>query len=132
MNSGMTGDGIEPEIFDRLQRALAADPKGLTDLYRDYLADARRKLAELKQALVSADGERLRSQAHYLKGSSQITGMRGIAQRCAALEETACSGNQSETERLVHEVAAAIDAGERELIQKLGEAVTPAGEGAAW
>ena len=109
----MARDGVDREIFDRLQRAMAADPQGLADLYREYLTDARRKLGELEEALLQNDEEQLRTHAHYLKGSSQITGVRRVAEWCAALERIGGDGDSDRTMKLVQEVAAALDAAQR-------------------
>jgi HPt (histidine-containing phosphotransfer) domain-containing protein len=83
----MREDLLAPEVFGCLQQAMASDPRGLADLCRDYLADARRTLELLQQDLLRNDAEKLRLHAHYLKGSSQVIGAIGVAQCCAALEE---------------------------------------------
>ena len=122
---------VDPQIFDRLQRAMAADPQGLADLYREYLTDARRKLGELEEALLQNNEEQLRTHAHYLKGSSQLTGMRRVAEWCAELELAGGAGGADKTTKLVQEVAAALDAAQQELTQRVGKDVVPAGGTAA-
>ncbi len=78
---------ITSEIFDQLQRAMACDPAGLAELYRDYLADAWQALRMLRDAVQQKRAEEVRSKAHRLKGSSMVLGACAVAQCATALEE---------------------------------------------
>lgn len=116
---------LAPEVFDRLQQAMASDPGGLAELYREYLSDARRTLRELQSAFDVKDEQRLRALAHSLKGSSQILGAPVVAQRSAELESAAIARDLNNAQSLIAQTAAALDAAQRELENRLGTAVNP-------
>ena len=77
-------DSLAPDVFERLQKAAAADPEELAALCRDYLAEARRTLAHLRSALAQKDATRFRDRAHYLRGSSLVIGATAVARCCAS------------------------------------------------
>ena len=83
----MTQILVAADVYDRLQRAMASDPDGFCELYRDYLSDARQTLSYLRFACDKQDGEELRFKAHYLKSSSLILGIQPVAQLCAELQD---------------------------------------------
>ena len=72
-----------PQVFDQLQQAMACDPAGFTELYRDYLADAWQALAMLRDAVQQQQAEEVRAKAHHLKGSSMVLGARA----CGAMRD---------------------------------------------
>jgi hypothetical protein len=57
--------------------------------------------------------------------------MRRVAEWCAELELAGGAGDANKTTKLVQEVAAALDAAQQELTQRLGKDVVPAGGTAA-
>ena len=121
----MTQPVLAREIFDRLRQAAANNPEMLTELCRDYIAEARAALAQMRVALDGNDGARLRDRAHYLKGSSMMMGARELSQRCASLEQM---GRDSDLKGADSEYAGAVSAlkaVETELQQELGSAVLP-------
>ena len=126
----MTDDSLALEVFDRLRKAAAADPAELAGLYRDYLGEARRTLAQLRGALARKDAEHFRDRSHYLRGSSLIVGAPVIARCCANLERMGSSAEFSDAARLLDQTSLALDAVETELRKKLGPDVVPV-EGSA-
>ena len=121
----MTDDSIAPDVFDHLQKATAADAGELACLYRDYLAEARQVLVQLRSALAENDAEKLRDRAHYLRGSSLMVGATVIARCCANLELTGRNAEFRDAALLLGQTAAALDAVEAELARRLGPAVVP-------
>jgi HPt (histidine-containing phosphotransfer) domain-containing protein len=126
----MTEDSIAPAIFDRLRKATAADPAELVSLYRDYLAEARQTLLQLRSAWAEKDAEKLRDRAHYLRGSSLIMGTTAMARYCASLELMGRNAEFRDTAVLLDQTSAALNAVEAELIKQLGPTVLPV-EGSA-
>jgi HPt (histidine-containing phosphotransfer) domain-containing protein len=119
------------EVFDQLRHAMAADPAGLTELYRDYLTDAWQSLQILWDSVNQKQSEDMRARAHYLKSSSLVLGAPTVARCAGMLEELAnepevqdASGVLENTKRALQEVQA-------ELLERLGASVIPAGQTAA-
>lgn len=113
------------ETYDRLQKAMAADPTGFCELYRDYLADAWQSLSQLRLAcdqMLSAD---LASKAHYLKSSSLVLGVRPIAQECAELEQLGRGADFSTASRKLEAVRELLTQVQDELQSRLGPQVVP-------
>jgi HPt (histidine-containing phosphotransfer) domain-containing protein len=126
----MTEDSIAPDIFDRLQKATAADPVELVSLYRDYLVEACQTLLQLRSAWADKDAEKLRDRAHYLRGSSLIVGTTVMARCCARLELMGRNSEFGETALVLDQTSAALEAVEAELTRRLGPDVVPV-EGSA-
>src|ERR1035438_10375989 len=78
---------IASQVFDQLQKAMACDPDGFTELYRDYLTDAWQSLRVLGDAVRQQQAKEIRARAHHLKGSSMVLGATALAQCATALEE---------------------------------------------
>jgi HPt (histidine-containing phosphotransfer) domain-containing protein len=129
----MNDDVLAPEVFGRLQQAMAGDLGGLADLCRDYLVDARRTVRLLEGDLLDRNIEQLRVHAHYLKGSSQMIGSKDVARCCAALEVAAKDADLTQIDELVKSVTAAIESAQREMVARLGIAIAvnvePLGKG---
>lgn len=121
----MTDDSIAPDVFDRLQKATATDPGELACLYRDYLAEARQVMMQLRSALSENYGEKLRDRAHYLRGSSLIVGATVIARCCASLELMGRNSDFHDVTPLLAQTSAALDTVEVELAKRLGPIVAP-------
>jgi HPt (histidine-containing phosphotransfer) domain-containing protein len=116
---------LAAEVYDRLQQAMASDPDGLRDLYRDFLADARQSISGMRAACDMADPDSFRQKAHYLKSSTSVLGMRPLAQLCGSLEDL---GKQRDMLRAPEELDQAqrvLDAIEIELTRRLGPDVAP-------
>ena len=117
---------LAPVVFDQLQQAMACDPPGFTELYRDYLADAGQALEALHDAVYRRQAGELRARAHHLKGSSLVLGAREVALCAAALEESGQSGDLQGTSAMVDRTRQALREVEAELASRLGSAVIPA------
>jgi len=127
----VTDEPVSPEVFDRLQKATASNPTELVELYREYLVEARRTLAEVHAALLRGNSEELRAGAHYLKGSSQVVGATVVARYCAALEEKGRNRDLSATDALLEQTVTALGSVEAELEKMLGKAALPSAGSAA-
>jgi HPt (histidine-containing phosphotransfer) domain-containing protein len=124
---------LTSEVFDQLQRAMAADHTGLTDLYRDYLADAWETVQFMRETILRPhQPEEIRQKAHCLKGSSLVLGARVVARQASILEEsTRESGTNTNEEGTLDNIVDAIRAVQTELAARLGGEVIPTGRTAA-
>ena len=122
---------IASEIFDQLQQAMACDPAGLTELYRDYLADARQALRMLRNAVQQKQADEVRSKAHRLKGSSLVLGATAVAQCATALEEMGRQADVQGASAMLERTLQALQEVQAELSRRLGAGVVPADETAA-
>jgi HPt (histidine-containing phosphotransfer) domain-containing protein len=113
-------------IFDQLQRAMARDPAGFTELYRDYLADAWETVGVLREGVVQRRPDDVRAGAHRLKGSSMVLGACGVAQCAAALEELGRIGDIEGAGPVLERTGQALREVEAELTARLGAGVVPA------
>jgi histidine phosphotransfer protein HptB len=122
----VTDDLIASDVFERLQQALALKPADMVGLCRDYLAEARRTLAQLRNAFTLNQADELRNRAHYLKGSSLLLGATVVTQCCTSLEAMGKIGDLSETGPMLDRLSSSLDAVEQEYARKLGPDVLPA------
>ncbi len=122
---------IASQVFDQLQRAMACDPAGFTELYRDYLADAWQAMGMLRDAVQQQRVAEVRAQAHYLKGSSLVLGVRGVAQCASALEEMGRNADVEGAGAVLDQTQQALQQVQSELSGRLGAGVLPAGKSAA-
>ena len=122
---------LAPLVFDQLQQAMAGDPDGFTELYRDYLADAWLALRILGDAVRQQQSEEVRVKAHHLKGSSMVLGAGGVAQCASALEEMGRSADIQTACAMLEQTRLALLAVQAELSIRLGVEVVPANETAA-
>ncbi|HMQ29110.1 MAG TPA: response regulator [Chloroflexaceae bacterium] len=80
-----------------LELVLGAPAEELAELVRDLIAlfaeDAAVHMAALEQALAAEGLDEARARAHTLKGAAGNLGLRGLAARCAALEQLAAAGD---------------------------------------
>ncbi|OGR74296.1 MAG: hypothetical protein A2089_03920 [Elusimicrobia bacterium GWD2_63_28] len=76
-------------------RALAGpeSPGFFADLAKAFLADLPGRLAAIRAAVLSGDGEALRQAAHALKGSSGNMGAKRLQKLCLQLENSGRSGS---------------------------------------
>ena len=130
-NQIVTENLIASDVFERLQQAMASKPAEFVELCRDYLTEARRNLVEMRSAFAARQGSELRERAHYLKGSSLIIGAAGVTRCCASLEAMGKQSDFRETERMLEQTSAVLDAVEQELMKRLGPEVVPAKGSAA-
>jgi HPt (histidine-containing phosphotransfer) domain-containing protein len=123
---------LASQVFDQLQQAMACDPVGFTELYRDYLADAWQALRMLRDAVQQKQAEEVRSKAHCLKGSSMVLGARAVAHCAAALEEMGRNADVQGAGAVLQQTERALQQVQAELSNRLGAAVIPAEEAASY
>ena len=92
----------------RLLERVGGDRRALAGLARIFLADAPRRLAEIRRAVASADAKALRAAAHALKGAAANFSAAGVTDAALELQQIGDSGEMSEA-------AAALDRLEGEL-----------------
>ncbi len=110
---------------------MAADRTGLTDLYRDYLADAWDTVGIIRETIHRPhQPEEVRQKAHCLKGSSLVLGATVVARHASILEEST-RGPGANEESTLDNIVDAIRAVQTELATRLGGEVIPAGRTAA-
>ncbi len=110
---------------------MASNPDGLRELYRDFLADARQCLSKLRAAYDAGDSDQFRQHAHYMKGSTQILGMRSLTAVCEDMEQ---AGKDKDLARVTAELDTAeqvLNQVESELVRRLGPEVVPKPDAAA-
>ncbi|MCS6783256.1 MAG: ATP-binding protein, partial [Gloeomargarita sp. SKYG98] len=103
----MTADAQPLLNTDHLQATFGDDPEFIQELLRLYVQDVRARLAALQQAVEPLQWERIRHEAHQLKGASANVGATTIQNLARTLEEVATT--QQEPARA------------QELIQTLGQ-----------
>jgi HPt (histidine-containing phosphotransfer) domain-containing protein len=122
---------LNSAIFDQLRLAMAGDPVGLADLYRDYLADAWQSFQVLRENVVKREFSTVRAKAHQLKGSSLILGAHGVAHYATLLENGAIEKNLADAGAALEGMQTTLRDVQLELVNRLGPRVLPAGETAA-
>jgi HPt (histidine-containing phosphotransfer) domain-containing protein len=122
---------LASEVFDRLQQAMASDRPGLTELYRDYLADAWQTLRMLHEAVQQKQHNEVFAKAHYLKSSSLVLGARAVARCAMTLEEMGRNADISAALDALEQASHALREVQAELSARLGDGVVPAGQAAA-
>jgi len=123
---------LAPQVFDHLRQAMACDPAGFAELYRDYLADAWQALRMLRDAVQQQQAEEIRAKAHQLKGSSLVLGARMVAQWASALEELGRDADIRGAGEMLERTRRALQDVQNELSDRLGAAVVPANRTAAF
>ena len=109
------GDVLDATQIGTL-RALAdsmGDPAFLQGLIDDFLQQAARQLAELREAAALGDPTKMKSVAHSMKGASATLGAIEVASACAALEVSAAAGRVTgpdELQRIARTVDRAAEA----------------------
>jgi HPt (histidine-containing phosphotransfer) domain-containing protein len=121
---------LNRDIFGHLQSATANQPGVLAELCRDYLAEARSTIVQLRDALARSDAPQVRERAHYLKGSSMMLGARKLSEACATLEGMGRDSNLSDAGLALEEVLATLKEVEDALTEIVGPTVLPT-EGSA-
>jgi len=118
-------------VFDQLRAAMAADPVGLADLYRDYLADAWQSFQVLRENVLKRQFATVQARAHYLKSSSLVLGAHVVARYATRLEDAAIATDFSDLASTLEDMQSALRDVQLELVGRLGPRVLPAGETAA-
>ena len=121
---------LASDVFDRLQQAMTSNRAGLTELYRDFLAEGWRSLRLLSDAVQKRQAEDVRARAHYLRSSSLILGARVVARCAAALEEMGREADLSNAAIALEQTGQALREVQAELSKRLGPGVIPADQAA--
>ncbi|MEN9273845.1 MAG: ATP-binding protein [Gloeomargarita sp. DG02_4_bins_56] len=82
-----TNDGLINQ--DYLRQAFGDDPEFIQELLALYLSDAQERVAALRQASDPVQWERIRHEAHQLKGASANVGATGMQDLARTLEDLA-------------------------------------------
>jgi HPt (histidine-containing phosphotransfer) domain-containing protein len=127
----VTDNLISVDTFNRLRQMTASRPAELVEICHEFLNEAQRTLAHLRNAFTLKQAEELRNRAHYLKGSSMIVGAVGVTQCCTSLEAMGKKGNLNEAEPVLEQLSGALKAVEQEFVKILGPEVLPVEESAA-
>jgi HPt (histidine-containing phosphotransfer) domain-containing protein len=114
------------DAFERLRQMTASRPAELVEICREFLTEASKTLAQLRNAFTLKQAEEWRNRAHYLKGSSLIVGASGVTRCCASLEAMGKEGNWSEAEARLDQLSVALAAVTQEYVKMLGSGVLPA------
>lgn len=112
-------------VYDQLKQAMASEPDGFIELYREYLAEAWNTLHSLREAVQQQNAQAASEKAHYLKGSSLVLGARVVAQVAATLQELALNGDARGTEAGLKQIEQALLELQAELSDRLGARVIP-------
>lgn len=102
----------------------------MTELYRDYLADAWHTLQLLCEAVRQQRPQEAREKAHYLKSSSLVLGAREVARHANKIEELALASGLTD-ELALDRTTDALREVQAELVKRLGGGVLPADRSAA-
>ena len=107
---------------DVLRDMLGNDAELAREIIAEFLGDARQQIDSLHKAVSLDSPERVRRQAHTLKGASAAVGAIALQQQAVLLEEEARSAEQGELDRLAERLQAIdeafagfVEAAEREL-----------------
>jgi HPt (histidine-containing phosphotransfer) domain-containing protein len=98
---------LDQEAVNELRMVMG---EGFTALIDAFETDSHRRLASLRAALASADGDAAREAAHSLKGSSLNIGARVLAAAALAAEQAAREDRLDEVAALLGDIEAALAA----------------------
>ena len=118
-------------VYDQLKQAMASDPDGFIELYREYLAEAWNTLHSLREAVQQHIAQDASEKENYLKGSSLVLGARLVARVAATLQELALNGDARGAEAGLKQIEQALLELQAELSDRLGARVIPARSTAA-
>jgi two-component system sensor histidine kinase/response regulator len=111
--SGSSGQATTPVDRDRLMERLGGDEQLLTDVVRLFLDDCPMRLAAIKAAVDSRDGEAIRTTAHALTGAAANLSAQGLYDAARMLERLGAEGRLEPAEaawrRLSMEATSVID-----------------------
>ncbi len=92
-----TGNGQEPVLFDpaRLRAIDGGDRTFMNEILNLFLADTASRLEATRQAVEQSDADRIRREAHTIKGASANIGAMALREAAFALETAARDGDSS-------------------------------------
>jgi HPt (histidine-containing phosphotransfer) domain-containing protein len=122
---------LSSAIFDQLRLAMAADPVGFANLYRDYLADAWQTLQNLQANVEEGEFSTVQPRAHSLKGSSLLFGAHVLARQAARFEDAVIATSFGDASTVLEDMLEALRDVQLELVDRLGPGVLPSGKTAS-
>ena len=108
---------------ERLLERVGGDARALAEVARIFLADAPRRLAEIRRAIARGDALALRAAAHTLKGAVSNFGAQAAADAAFALQRIGDSGELGEAPAELER----LEWGLRNVRRELRELVRPGG-----
>ena len=121
-DANRTADGVLDEAaletIRRLQRP--GQPYPLAELLAMFVDSTPQRLADMRAAVEGADGGRLATTAHTLKGEAAMVGAREVRAGCAKLERLGRSKDLFGAAALLETLAAAFMRARAVLQQRLG------------
>jgi PAS domain S-box-containing protein len=99
----------------RLLERVGGDARSLAEVARIFLADAPKRLAEIRQAIARGDPAALRGAAHTLKGAVSNFGARAAADAAFELQKLGDAGNLAEAQRVLERLETEMKAVRAEL-----------------
>jgi HPt (histidine-containing phosphotransfer) domain-containing protein len=107
---------------------VGGDARALAEVARIFLADAPRRLGEIRRAIAKRDARALRAAAHTLKGAVANFGAQGAVEAALELQKIGDAGELDEAplvlERLEAELAA-VRRALRQLVRPRKQAKRP-------
>lgn len=97
MNLANSRTAVDTAMLEDLRDLLGAN---FTELVNAFIGDGERRLALMREAVVSNDLNILYEQSHGLKGSCQNIGARQLADACALLEAESRAQKDSNKQQL--------------------------------
>jgi len=112
----------------RLLERVGGDRRALAGIARIFLADAPRRLAEIRRAVATADARALRAAAHTLKGAAANFAAAGVTDAALELQQIGDAGEMSEAKAALERLEVELAALRRALLSILrGKARSPRG-----
>lgn len=97
---------LDRDKLNELRDYFEDDPAFVPEMLEIYLADTKKVMAPLRQAVEASDTEALRKIAHKLKGSSSNVGAHRMVKLCKTLEELGKAGENEGAVTLLLEAEA--------------------------
>lgn len=100
---------LDPELFGQLKELESGSPGFLKDLIAQFLDQAAKQIAILRELTAARDGEGVHRSAHLLKGSAGSIGALGLMELLRGLESAGQKRAWSEAEGLLPRVDVEFD-----------------------
>ena len=103
------GTALDPAVVANLQEWEREGYLSLAEFGQVFAEDGGRRLAALRRAVAGGEGERVKREAHALKGASRELGAGRLAGLCQQVEELGAAGTLAPVDALLDEVAAEME-----------------------
>ena len=118
----LTPDGVVDEA--RLLERVGGDRRALAEVARIFLADAPRRTAEIRRAILGGDARAMRAAAHTLKGAVSNFGAQGAVEAAFDLQKLGDAGQLEEAPSALERLEVELRAVRRELRGLVGGKAT--------